>query len=81
MSDLEDERLLGLQPELCCAFPNSILKFTVPVSLHLQAWEQISQEAKEDGHILCDNLRHVKVPQRTHQHLECKDALLDLAEI
>lgn len=68
--DLEDECLFRLQPEICSGLPNSLLKVTVPLSLHRQAWEQISQEAEEDGHILGDNLGHVEVSQRTHQDLE-----------
>lgn len=69
MSDLKDECLFRLESELHCGFSDGLFKFTVSLSLHLQAWEQVSQQPQEDHHIISHYFRHVEVPQRTHQHL------------
>lgn len=72
MSNLKDECLLRLESELQCGLSDGLFEFTVSLSLHLQAWEQVSQQSQEDSHILSHNFRHVEVPQRAHQHLGSK---------
>lgn len=69
MSNLKDECLFRLEPELHCGLSDGLFKFTVSLSLHLQAWEQVSQQPQEDHHIISHYFRHVEVPQCTHQHL------------
>lgn len=69
MSNLKDECLFRLESELHCGLSDGLFKFTVSLSLHLQAWEQVSQQPQEDHHIISHYFRHVEVPQRTHQHL------------
>lgn len=72
MSNLKDECLLRLKSELHCGLSDSLFKFTVSLSRHLQAWEQVSQQSQEDHHILSHYFRQIKVPQCTHQHLGSK---------
>lgn len=69
ISNLEYKRLLGLQSKIQRGLSDGLFKFKISLSVYFHAWEQISQQSQEDGHILCHNFRHVEVPQRTHQHL------------
>lgn len=65
MSHLKDEGLLRLESELYCSPPDGLFKLKVPLSLYLQAWEQVSEQPQEYHYILCHDFRHVEVPQCT----------------
>lgn len=64
-----DSLTTTLDPKL----PNSWQGFSPDLSVSVSRppcdnrWEQISKQAQEEGHILCDELRKVHVPKRLHE--------------
>ena len=63
---LEDEVLLGLQPQLADRLTNGVLQLGVPLPGHVQLGEEVADEPQEDGHVARHDLGQVEVPQSPH---------------